>query len=137
MAQNRVNVRLVTRNDSAANWNEKNPVLLLGEFGFETDTGLIKVGDDIHPWKELKYINDLASVAASHYEGTAQLKEDGITYQTDLEVIADALGENVAEADDICIVKRIIAGEKVSYTAYIFDGKNWTALDGNYNAEND
>ena len=136
MAQNRVNVRLVTRNDSAAKWNEKNPVLLLGEFGFETDTGLIKVGDDIHPWKELKYINDLASVAATHYEGTAQLKEDGITYQTDLEVITDALGENVAEADDICIVKRVIAGEKVSYTAYIFDGENWTALDGNYNAEN-
>lgn len=136
MAQNRVNVRLVTRNDSAAKWNEKNPVLLLGEFGFETDTGLIKVGDDVHPWKELKYINDLASVAATHYEGTAQLKEDGITYQTDLEVIVDALGENVAEADDICIVKRVIAGEKVSYTAYIFDGENWTALDGNYNAEN-
>ena len=32
MAQNRVNVRLVTRNDSATNWNEKNPVLLLGDF---------------------------------------------------------------------------------------------------------
>lgn len=136
MAQNRVNVRLITRNDTAASWKEKDPVLLLGEFGFETDTGLIKVGDDIHPWAELNYINDLASTAATHYEGTAQLKEDGTTYQTDMEVIAEALGENIAEADDICIVKRIIAGEKISYTAYIYDGENWTALDGNYNAEN-
>lgn len=136
MAQNRVNVRLITRNDTAANWKEKDPILMLGEFGFETDTGLIKVGDDHHPWSELNYINDLTSVAATHYEGTAQLKEDGITYQTDLEVITEALGENTAEADDICIVKRIISGEKISYTAYIYDGKNWTALDGNYNAEN-
>lgn len=136
MAQNRVNVRLVTRNDSAASWKEKDPVLMLGEFGFETDTGLIKVGDDVHPWSELNYINDLASVAATHYEGTAQLKEDGVTYQTDMEVITEALGENIAEADDICIVKRVISGEKISYTAYIFDGENWTALDGNYNAEN-
>lgn len=136
MAQNQVNVRLITRNDTAANWETKNPILMLGEFGFETDSGLIKVGDDIHSWKELDYINAASTnSAATHYEGTAQLKEDG-SYQTNMEVISEALGENTAKADDICIVKRIISGEKISYTAYIYDGENWTALDGNYNAEN-
>ena len=135
MAQNQINVRLVTRNDLAATWEEKNPILLLGEFGFETDTGLVKVGDNVHTWKELDYINDLASVSATHYEGTAEEKEDG-TYETDEEVITRVINGFSIKADDICIVKRIISGSKISYTAYIYDGTNWTALDGNYNAEN-
>lgn len=135
MAQNQVSVRLVTRNDSAANWKEKNPVLLLGELGIEMDTGLIKVGDDTHPWNELEYLNDLSSMAAAHYEGTAEQKEDE-TYETDNEVITRVMESATPKADDIFIVKRVISGEKVSYTAYVYDGSNWTAMDGNYNAEN-
>ena len=38
--------------------------------------------------------------------------------------------------DDILIIKDIITEGKYQHTAYVFDGINWVAMDGNYNAEN-
>lgn len=138
MVINQVGVRLITRNDTSQAWREKDPILMKGEIGAEIDTGLIKIGDDIHSWSELRYINDSSGnlTSAIHYEGTAKLKEDGLTYQTDLEVITEALGQNKPYPNDLCIVKRIISNDKKSYTAYIYNGSKWTALDGNYNAQN-
>lgn len=37
---------------------------------------------------------------------------------------------------DIVIVKDLIDGDKWQYTAYVYDGANWSAMDGNYSAEN-
>jgi hypothetical protein len=36
---------------------------------------------------------------------------------------------------DTAIVKRVITGDKTSYTAYVYDGE-WKAMDGNYRADN-
>lgn len=130
MAQNQVNIRLITRNDTAENWTTKNPVLLEGEMGLVRETGLIKVGDGTTAWNNLSYINDLSTVVANHYEGTAAEGE------TDTAVIARVLGETVAEKDDTFIVKRVISGAKTSYTAYVYDGAKWAAMDGNYDASN-
>lgn len=130
MAQNQVNIRLITRNDTAENWTTKNPVLLEGEMGLVRETGLIKVGDGTTAWNNLSYINDLSTVTANHYEGTAAEGE------TDTAVIARVLGETVAEKDDTFIVKRVISGAKNSYTAYVYDGTKWAAMDGNYDASN-
>lgn len=130
MAQNQVNIRLVTRNDTAENWTTKNPVLLEGEMGLVRENGLIKVGDGTTAWNNLSYINDLSTVVANHYEGTAAEGE------TDATVIARVLGETAAEKDDTFIVKRVISGEKTSYTAYVYDGTKWAAMDGNYDASN-
>lgn len=130
MAQNQVNIRLITRNDTAENWTTKNPVLLEGEMGLVRETGLIKVGDGTTAWSNLSYINDLSTVVANHYEGTAAEGE------TDTAVIARVLGETAAEKDDTFIVKRVISGEKTSYTAYVYDGTKWAAMDGNYDASN-
>lgn len=53
--------------------------------------------------------------------------------KTDAEVLA-----TIAEPSkgDAAIVKRAISGEKKSYTAYVYDGSKWEAMDGNYNANN-
>lgn len=37
---------------------------------------------------------------------------------------------------DVAVVKTEIASGKYSHTAYVWDGKNWVAMDGNYNASN-
>jgi hypothetical protein len=47
--------RIVLRQDIAENWTENNPTLLSGEFGFETDTNLLKLGNGIDPWITLEY----------------------------------------------------------------------------------
>lgn len=55
MAENTLRTRIQLRNDAAATWVEKNPVLLKGEMGIEVDTGKIKIGDGAKSWKDLKY----------------------------------------------------------------------------------
>lgn len=128
--------KIVLRHDTAANWIKYNPILLAGEMGVETDTGLLKVGNGLSTWTALEYINNFEnSSTATHYEGTAELLEDG-TPETDEAVIARVLGETAAKLDDVFIVRRLIAAEKYSHTAYIFNGNAWAAMDGNYNANN-
>lgn len=43
------------RRDTAANWTTKNPVLLAGQEGYETDTRKRKVGDGTKTWTQLSY----------------------------------------------------------------------------------
>ena len=55
--------KIRARRDSASNWSTNNPVLALGEFGFELDTNKLKIGDGVSAWNGLSYIE---SVAAAH-----------------------------------------------------------------------
>lgn len=43
------------RRDTAANWDLTNPVLAAGEQGYESDTGLVKIGDGAAAWGALPY----------------------------------------------------------------------------------
>jgi hypothetical protein len=43
------------RRDTAANWTSINPVLLMGELGYETDTNKFKVGDGTTAWSSVRY----------------------------------------------------------------------------------
>jgi microcystin-dependent protein len=38
------------RSDTAANWSTANPILAIGEMGFETDTKVLRVGDGVTAW---------------------------------------------------------------------------------------
>ena len=44
------------RRDTASNWTSNNTVLLAGEFGYETDTGKLKIGDGSTAWQSLDYL---------------------------------------------------------------------------------
>ena len=61
---NTVKSTLITRNDSAANWASKNPLLAKGELAVEIDTNLMKVGDGINYYNDLEYLN-----TANHVDG--------------------------------------------------------------------
>lgn len=58
MVSNIVKAALILRNDLAATWAIKNPILAKGEIGAEIDTGLLKIGDGSTPFNDLNYIND-------------------------------------------------------------------------------
>ena len=47
--------RITLRRDTSANWITNNPVLLLGEPGYETDTARMKIGDGSTLWNVLNY----------------------------------------------------------------------------------
>lgn len=81
---------------------------------FLTDTGEI-------------YRGDVGLAQGSHYEieNTEKKSFEELT-----------AGLTPLVKDDTLVVKTPIAGGKTSYTAYVYDGKKWCAMDGNYDAEN-
>ncbi|AXI83449.1 hypothetical protein FUT69_08425 [Xylella taiwanensis] len=48
--------RFVLRRGRAATWTARNECLLAGEFGLETDTGKLKIGDGSTAWNALDYM---------------------------------------------------------------------------------
>ena len=119
--------RILLRNDTAANWEaNKTTVLKKGEIGIEIDTNKMKIGDGVTAYGNLKYFG---GEAALNFEVSPKGEE------TDIAAITAAIGDTEIHNGDTAIVKRAIAGDKFSYTAYVYDGA-WKAMDGNYNAEN-
>lgn len=115
--------KIVIRNDSSTNWlTNETTVLLKGEVGIEfLDDGKVKmkVGDGLKTWAELPYF------------GGEESKTFSVGSLTEITETNLAVG-------DTAIVKTLIPGttDKYSYTGYVYNGTDWAAMDGNYNASN-
>ena len=135
MAQKILYARVQNGSDTAENWSTNNPVLLAGEIGIENDTKLYKFGDGVTAWNDLDY----AGTDAAQVQGLIDAAEDNfyaVTAEGE-ETDTTALAEiDAPKKGDIAVVKRTIANDKVSHTAYVYNGSAWEAADGNYNAEN-
>lgn len=129
-----LNTRIQLKHGLAASWTEKNPVLLAGEMGIETDTLKMKVGDGTSNWKALGYLgadaNDILAIINENRDSctTVEVAEG----QSDTEALATI--SNPKNGDTAVLVK-VISGDKKSYTAFVYDNA-WKAMDGNYNASN-
>lgn len=55
--------RIQLRRDTDANWSSNNPVLAVGEIGFNTDNFDFKIGNGINNWNNLSYFSALISSA--------------------------------------------------------------------------
>lgn len=89
---------------------------------FLTDTGELLRGE-----------KNLAQ--ANFYEGT-RLQENGEFTESKEEAIARVTTGATLIKNDVCVIKELLFGDSYSHTAYVYDGTNWKAMDGNYNAEN-
>ena len=119
--------RIQLRHDVKANWDSNSTVVLkAGEVGIETDTSKMKVGDGVKTWDELKYAG---GDAAQNFDVVPENEE------TDVTAITRVVGATELHVGDTAIVKRVISGDKTSYTAYVYDSE-WKAMDGNYRADN-
>ena len=135
MAEKTLKTRLVLRHDTAENWTKENPVLLEGEVGVETNTSKLKIGDGTSHWETLKYSgadeNDILKVINNNRNSHTELN---LTVgQTPAEALATIMSP---KKGDTAVVIETIDKDKKSYTAYIYDGENWKAMDGNYRADN-
>lgn len=61
--------QIQARRDTAANWTSTNPTLAAGEFGFETNTGKMKVGNGSTAWNSLAYVGAGTAEDALKYDG--------------------------------------------------------------------
>ena len=129
--------RIVVRNDSSANWESNNPVLLKGEMGVATDLNKIKIGDGFKTWKELSYSGISMDEVLDAVPRDTYTVLTNTENKTDAEMLAGVT--NMKQGDTVVIrtfITSAVDGDKYSYTGYVYDGSNWGAMDGNYNAEN-
>lgn len=74
MATKTINGKIQSRIDTSGNWLNKNPVLLAGEIGIESDTYRLKAGDGSTSWNNLPYLRGPAetnvSVSVEPSDGT-------------------------------------------------------------------
>ena len=135
MATKTLNTRIIMRTDTAENWTTKNPTLSKGEFGVENDTNKFKIGDGATAWKELAY----AGADETVIESIINANRDACTYVdlTEGQEDADGLATITSpKQGDTAIVRKAIDDTHKSYTAYVYTGSAWSAMDGNYNANN-
>ena len=65
MATKTIKGKIQSRIDTASNWSIKNPVLLAGEIGIESDTFRLKAGDGSTSWNNLPYLRGPAETNVS------------------------------------------------------------------------
>lgn len=134
MADYTLNTIIKFKRDTSENWLvNKDVIPAAGEPCYDLGAHTLKIGDGVTTYENLIAIHagDIPA-AATHYEG---IKAEG---ETDMDVIARVLTDVTVPTnkDDIFVVKTLIAGDKYSYTAYVYNGTAWVAMDGNYSAEN-
>ena len=89
-----INIQL--RRGTAAQWTSANPTLMEGELGYETDTGLYKIGNGSSAWSALSY-NGLY--------GSATLSQVNINGGTDI-------GADIASDDKFVAYDTSAAGNR-------------------------
>ncbi len=129
-----LNTRIQLKHGLAAKWTERNPVLLAGEVGIETDTLKMKVGDGTSHWDALGYLgadaNDILAIINENRDSCTTVNV--VEGQSDTEALATISNP---KNGDIAVLEKSISGGKKSHTAYVYDNA-WKAMDGNYNASN-
>lgn len=87
-------------------WIRNNPVLQCGEPAFTIDKNGLKIGDGIHTWKELEYIND-GDVNLDGYVTSEELEkvQENIT---SIEQTIEEIQNNYATKED---VKKIVVDD--------------------------
>ena len=61
MAEQILKTTFQLKRGNSADWQSINPVLRVGEPGFEMDTGRLKIGDGSTEWNALKYVGECGS----------------------------------------------------------------------------
>ena len=123
-----IKTRLQVLNDTAEALEAKsNAVPLKGEIVYDQTNHKMKIGDGKTTLRDLKFVG---GDEAKHFDVMANADEE------DVAAITRVAGSAELHTGDTAIVKRVITGDKISHTAYVYNGTNWAACDGNYNAKN-
>ena len=123
-----IKTRLQVLNDTAeALEAKKSSVPLAGEIVYDQTNHKMKIGDGTTTLENLKFVG---GDEAKHFDVMANADEEDVAAIT--RVVAGA----ELHTGDTAIVKRTIINDKISHTAYVYNGTNWAACDGNYRADN-
>lgn len=127
MADKILNTRIQVLNDTAEALEKKSTAVpLKGEIVYDQTNRKMKIGDGSTALGDLKFVG---GDEAQNFEAIPTGEE------TDIQAITRVVASAELHNGDTAIVKRSITGDKISYTAYVYDS-TWKAMDGNYRADN-
>jgi hypothetical protein len=134
--------QLQVRRGTAAQWTAANPILAAGEFGLETDTGRIKIGDGSTAWNSLTrnlIISDISqSMSNKSMDVTPDFDDNdtGVTALPDATVTTISLLTEVNTAGSTwfeTVSDNIITVKKAGfYNVNAFAAGTGTAMASNY-----
>lgn len=106
------------RQGIASLWTSTNPVLAIGEIGYETDTGKFKFGDGTSSWTVLSYAVPTSSVSDS-FATIAVSGQDSIVADSSTDTLTFVAGSNVTITTDAASDSITIAATdtNTTYTA--------------------
>lgn len=84
--------QIQVRRGTAASWASTNPTLAAGEWGYETDTKLYKIGDGSTVWNSLVYLNNLTVITTPTFTANAYTLAAGDAAETLLVSNASSAG---------------------------------------------
>jgi hypothetical protein len=123
--------RIQFKRGLSSSWTSANPTLFVGECGFETDTGKLKVGDGTTAWNSLSYffgdisganLNDFGDVSAATPSSGEFLKYNGTSWVSDtIDLGTDTTGNYVSD---------VTAGTGVTVTHTPSEGSSATIAIG-------
>lgn len=123
-----IKTRLRVLNDTAEALAKKSTAVpLKGEIVYDQTNHKMKIGDGTTALGDLKFVG---GDEAKHFDVVANIGEE------DVAAILRVVGDAEIHTGDTAIVKRTIINDKISHTAYVYNGTNWAACDGNYRADN-
>lgn len=133
MSEKTLQAVIQLRNDTEANWLLVADTFVPAEGeGCVTNDGpnkgQVKYGDGTSTWGELEYSG--AATSTQYFEGT--ITDD----ESDEDKIAEITADAELNSGDVAVIIHTIHGDKKSYTAYVYNGSTWEAMDGNYDATN-
>jgi len=108
---------------TAAEWTSADPTLAAGEFGYETDTGKLKLGDGSTAWSALGYF-EAAAAAAYSFQGSAFGYASGGTPKVNtIQKYSFTADENATDVGDLTQLKFSISGNTSSSHGYTAGGR--------------
>ena len=126
--------RFLQRRGTAAEWVDKNPILGPAEFGIETDTDIIKIGDGVTSWTDLDPAFEGAFLPIDGKAADSD-KLDGFNHDAFLKVVdavANYLSITNAAATYLTIANAASTYVPISDTGWLTTGlsfspiTNWT-----------
>lgn len=106
-------IRIQLRRDTAANWSANNPILQMGEFGFDTTANRFKVGiasNETSRWTALPYLNVIPSELTELAQDAVEL---AITAGTGISKTYNDTANTITLAVDSTIASKIYVDDAV------------------------
>lgn len=108
---------------TAAEWTSADPTLAAGEFGYETDTAKLKLGDGSTAWSALGYFEAAEAVAAYSFQGSNYgYASGGVTRTNVIDKFPFAADGNATDVGDLVQAIYGAAGHSSSESGYLSGG---------------